>query len=289
MIKDAFKGQKTQFCDLPIDLCCAVSATDHSILYANAAFESILGLKPADMLGQPMDSFIPSTVGKENLHRAFSKLERGVHSLAFEAEVETKNNLSRYIDWKGYFDVGSQHLYFIGRDITPYLEVQKLLSAQTQHDPLTGALTRPTFLTILQKELEGALRYHYPLSIIIADIDNFSAYAEKNGTQRADECLRQVAIELKTYLRRKTDSFARFENDAFIILLSHNGMDKGARVAEYLRQGLAKLNHHVTLSFGVAGISENTKETMNTDQLIAKAKQALDVARKEGGNLVRCL
>lgn len=289
-------SHKIQFYELPIDLCCVISIKDRKIVDANAAFEHILGWKREEVIGQSIEGFVADEEGKKHLEEAFERLKKGVHSLNFETEFLAKNKLTRSIDWKGYTDSDNKNLFFIGRDITPYLEMQKDLKAKTHSDHLTGTFDRQTFLTILEKELGGAARYHYPASVIFIDIDHFSEFNEKNGISKGDECLKIVATALKACLRRKTDFLARFEKDQFVVLLSHNELEKGVKAAEYIHLNLEKLanasnssnkkHHPITVSLGVAAVPDNLEEAITPDTLLNSAKHALKISKTSGGNQV---
>lgn len=295
MATSAMGGHEALFYELPIDLCCVVNIEDRKVVHANAAFEHILGWKKEEVVGQLISSFVSDEDSKKHLEEAFNRLKKGVHSLNFETEFLTKNKLTRSIDWKGYTDPENEQLFFIGRDITPYLEMQKDLKAQTHSDHLTGTFDRQTFLTILDKELGGVLRYQYPASIIFIDIDHFRELNEQNGIAKGDECLKAVATALKTCLRRKTDFLARFEKDQFVLLLSHNELEKGIKAAEYIHLNLEKLansdaskktHRPITVSLGVAAVPGDLKEAVTPDQLLKAAKKALKISKTAGGNQV---
>lgn len=292
-------SDKTFFFDLPIDLCCIIQSENRKILQANSSFEYILGWKPEEVINQTLDAFVTSETDKENINKAFAKLKLGIHSLTFETEFRMKSNLSRTIDWKCYIDADNQRIFAIGRDITSLKEMQKTLANQAHLDQLTGICDRQTFLTLLETELSGAVRYHYSTSIILVDIDHFKAYNDKFGIQKGDECLKQVAKNLKSCLRRKTDFLARLENDEFVVLLTHNSLDKAIAVAEYLRVNLQKLSttenngenhstarHSITVSLGVCALGETMKKEVSASIFLNSAKYALNMSRKNGGNKV---
>ncbi|OGT44399.1 MAG: hypothetical protein A3F13_01825 [Gammaproteobacteria bacterium RIFCSPHIGHO2_12_FULL_40_19] len=287
--------RKDYFYDMPIDLFCVMHATTREIIEANLSFEYLLGWKPEEIVGNTLEAFISTETDKENLEKAFSKVKLGIHSLFFETEFRTKNNLKRHIDWKCYIDIENQHIYAIGRDITAHKESEKVLSEQTHIDHVTGVADRQTFLTLLQNELSGAVRYHYPTSVIMIDIDHFKNYNEQYGMQKGDECLRKVATALKTCLRRKTDFLARFENDEFAVLLTHNNLEKAIKSAEYLRASLEKLttperatesHHPITISLGVAALSETAEKEIASETMLSAVRRALRESQQRGGNQV---
>lgn len=284
MTSDAAGLHKEYFYDMPIDLCCVLHPETRHILQANISFEYILGWKPDEVVGQVIDSFVQSDTEKTNLEKVFSKLKLGIHSFGFETEFRTKNNLLRQIDWKCYIDAENNQVFAIGRDITQLKEAQKALQQQSRADQLTGLNDRYTFITALQTELSGAVRYHYAVSVILIDVDHFREYNLRYGIQKGDEYLKQVANFLKTSLRRKTDFLARYENDAFAVLLSHNELEKALKVAEYLRSALEK--HNIRTSLGVFAVSEKQEKELTPDQMLSAVRRALNVSQQRGGNQV---
>jgi len=285
---------KDYFFDMPIDLCCVIQPSDRKILLANPAFEYILGWKPEEVLGKTFDTFVNSETDKAHIEKAFSKINAGIHSLTFETEIRTKNNMLRSIDWKCYLD-DEKRVFAIGRDITAHKEAEKGLVQQSHLDQLTGIADRQTFLALLQNELSGAIRYHYATAAIMVDIDHFKNYNEKYGMQKGDECLRSVANALKTFLRRKTDFLARFENDCFVVLLSHTNLEKAVKSAEYLRDSFEKLamrhdgdtsHQPITISLGVSALPETMEKEISTEFMVSSVRRALSVSQQRGGNQV---
>lgn len=273
--------QKASFFNLPIDLCCLVHPESGVILQANPGFEYILGWKPEEIINQPFTDFISNTEDKSLVEKHFSKAQLGIHSITFETEFKTKNNLNRQIDWKCYIDAENQVIYTVGRDITSHKENQKQLFHQLNFDLLTGLNNRQLFLTLLQQALSAAFHYHHPTAVILLNIDHFREYNLQNGITKGDECLKQIAGLLKTALRRKTDFLARFENDEFIVLLTHNDLEKALKSAEYLRENANK-NGKVTLSLSVCAIPEKTEKEIGIDQVLSALQKAMMLNRKNG-------
>lgn len=296
MMRDPIHALKERFYDLPIDLFCVVQLDNGRILHANAAFEYILGWKTEEIVGNTLDTFINTDEDRATIAKALSKIKLGVHSSNFETEFYCKNTQLRWIAWKGYVDSESLHLFLIGRDVTSYKEIQKTLTTHLHIDTLVGISNRQMFLNVLQKEVGNAIRHHYATATILLDIDHFREYNARYGFQKGDACLRQVALALKTSLRRKTDFLARLENDAFAVLLTHHNLEKAEKFAEYLHDNLEKISikhgnesaHSITISLGVAAISESADKKTTSDQLLEAAARALLTSQQQGGNQVSC-
>ena len=67
----------------------------------------------------------------------------------------------------------------------------------SRQDSLTGIANRRYFDSYLLTEIKRASRDREPLSLILADVDNFKAFNDCYGHQAGDDCLQHVATALK--------------------------------------------------------------------------------------------
>ena len=173
------------------------------------------------------------------------------------------------------------------RDITDYknlfLEMEKLAIT----DMLTGLYNYHHFMLLATREFDVALRYQKPLAIVMIDLDGFKTVNDTYGHLVGDQLLQglgQIFLEIL----RSIDIPARFGGDEFIFLLSETDMEGAYKVAERLRQKVAKLTLetprgmvNITISQGIAVICEESKDL---DKLIYQADQALYQAKNTGRN-----
>jgi diguanylate cyclase (GGDEF)-like protein len=172
--------------------------------------------------------------------------------------------------------------------------------AQTQaerlcrEDALTGAAQRRYFEEYLDQEWRRALRTGFPLSLVLADLDQFRAYNERHGREAGDRCLRQVAEAIADCLQRTTDQVARYAGEEFACLLPETDLEGGLQLAERIRQevlgleidhGASAVSPFVTVSLGVASIVPDTLGS--TAQLLVAADRALVQAKEQGCNRVQ--
>lgn len=294
MANDAELHYQENFYQLPIDLCCVIDVNSQRISHANSAFETILGWKTAEIVGQKLSKLAFDETSSNTVEKTFSKITLGLHTLTFEMQCQCKSSQQRWISWKCYLDDKTQQFFAIGRDITHYKEIEKLLIKQSNMDNLTGVFGRQTFYTLLQKELDNASRYAFDTAILIINIDHFKEYNYTHGVEKGDECLRQVALTLKASLRRKTDFLARFSNDEFAVLLTHNDLAKALKVGEYLRASLEKLAiqhgatdiaQSITVSIGITATTPENRE-LTPEQLLNAAIRAMNMSQQRGGNQI---
>ena len=156
-------------------------------------------------------------------------------------------------------------------------------------DPLTKVLNRRKFDEMAQFEFDKAKRYKRPLSFIIIDIDDFKKINDKYGHQVGDKVLIAVADEIKKNIR-KTDIFARFGGEEFVILAPETDIAGAKRLAEKLRKIIENMSvepvKQITASFGATEVKESDK---SIDDLYRRADKALYDAKDSGKNIVRVL
>jgi len=160
-------------------------------------------------------------------------------------------------------------------------------------DPLTATYNRRTFHEIAERELARARRAGQPLSIIMVDIDHFRPINEKHGQRVGDEVLQRVADVLRASLR-KEDMLVRFGGEEFLVLLPEVAGPGAVVVAGRIRKAVAakeiEAGAHrfpLTVSVGVSARLDEGPESI--DSLIARAEEALALAKRRGRNRVVAL
>jgi diguanylate cyclase (GGDEF)-like protein len=162
-------------------------------------------------------------------------------------------------------------------------------------DSLTGLYNRGYFNKVAEGEIERALRYSRPISIMMFDIDHFKRINDTFGHHNGDRVLKMVA-DTTSEIFRITDVFARYGGEEFIALLSETPAPNAADVADRLRRAIEKSvvktdggPMAVTASFGVSDHFARMNAQPGTQVLadfIATADQALYASKKAGRNRV---
>lgn len=165
------------------------------------------------------------------------------------------------------------------------------LSALSMTDSLTQIANRRYFNEFYHSEWRRACREQGSIGLIMIDIDNFKAFNDHYGHLQGDECLTQVAQQLKSEVQRPRDFVARFGGEEFIVLLPSIQPEGIAVVAERLKQGLEALmiphacstaSKFVSVSMGLAWCEPDG--SYRSEQLIAAADEALYSAKDSGRN-----
>jgi len=156
-------------------------------------------------------------------------------------------------------------------------------------DPTTGIANQNLFLKRLTEEFCRAQRYQKDISLILMDIDHFSAINQTHGENNGDRVLKEVGRIFKSAMRIN-DVVARTGPDSFAMLLPETPFAGAQTVANKLRKTLSSTrirsgsrSIQISGSFGIASSSRNTGKP---GDLLKVAEKALKQAQKRGGNQV---
>lgn len=180
----------------------------------------------------------------------------------------------------------------VARQTADLKEANQRLAELSTTDPLTGIANRRQFDQTLAVEWKRAQRQQQPLSLLMLDVDMFKAYNDHYGHQAGDECLRAIAVALRSCCQRSGDLLARYGGEEFVLIADAD--QAGAlQFAEKLRSAVEdiKLAHarspsgQVTASIGLATLVPDP--TTSPDTLLRLADEALYQAKADGRNRVR--
>lgn len=219
-----------------------------------------------------------------NVYQEIKSLHKDFHN-KIEIAISYKK-LSKYKEIHNILIEIENILLLIHNEIS-YINI-KLLSLEFAKDPLTGALTRRSFNSIVLKLIEIAKITQLPITLIIADLDNFKKLNDTYGHLAGDEALKYFVKIAKNNLRQ-SDYVFRIGGEEFIILLPNTSTKDGVEIAEKIRKKLESTplkfedkEIKVTASFGVEEVEIN----LNMEDIIKKADIKLYKAKKEGKNRI---
>lgn len=160
-------------------------------------------------------------------------------------------------------------------------------------DGLTDLYNHRHFHELFNQEMAPALRYGYPLSLLMVDIDNFKKFNDLYGHPAGDNVLLQIAKVMRQNCRQ-LDHVCRYGGEEFAIITPETNGKNAIHLAKRLLNRVRELKIQVydstieealTISVGLASFPADgqTKE-----DLIRIADQNLLQAKKKGKNCLHC-
>lgn len=186
--------------------------------------------------------------------------------------------------------VGQEQLRTQVELATQELRRQKEAAEQAARiDPLTGLASRRAFTETADTEIQRALRYRLPLSLLMIDLDHFKAINDTHGHVTGDAVLASFAHTVAQQVR-EVDVVGRLGGEEFVVLLPNVPASEAAQVAERMRLAVADSELMVngqrlvySASFGVA---EFDPRELSLSSLLSRADEALYKAKRQGRNRV---
>ncbi len=159
-------------------------------------------------------------------------------------------------------------------------------------DHLCGIPNRRYMDEVLAAECARTARYGAPLSLAMADLDDFKRVNDMHGHDAGDEVLRQFATVARSACRRG-DMVGRVGGDEFLFVLPATALDSAVVWAQRFRGTLeetvllsrGEAEEHVTVSLGLAGAGRASPAS--PDLLLRRCDQSLYEAKAMGKNAVR--
>ena len=172
-------------------------------------------------------------------------------------------------------------------DVTRQVEQENSLKLQAHFDTLTGLPNRVLFSDRLDQALAHARRHRENLAVCMLDLDGFKIVNDSFGHSSGDQLLREVASRLHDSLRGD-DTAARLGGDEFALLIGD--LKTSGQCEQVVKRVLDAVGApyfidgaevRVTASIGVTLFPG---DTMDPDQLLRHADQAMYKAKQAGKN-----
>lgn len=168
-----------------------------------------------------------------------------------------------------------------------------LLVTKARIDALTGLWDRGYFNDQLAVEVSVMERQGHPVSLVMADIDNFKPVNDTHGHPFGDAVIQRVAGVLN-HASRDSDVVCRYGGEEFAIILRNTPAAGAVCIAERLRRDIAAMELKagrvpvsITASFGIAGSNQfDDPSGVSSETLLVAADDALYRAKSHGRDRV---
>lgn len=277
---------------------------DLRFVFVNKAYESMFGVKMADMLGKTvLDlTFLPEKDRDfyHNEDREMVRHQETSHHVFQYQLADGKTHTCLY--WSGGFahEDGSRGLVGVIVDITSQSKIISVLQEKLRTvvsekreieeisviDSLTRLHNRRFFEALLQQHVASAIMNGSYFSCIIIDIDHFKKVNDAFGHLTGDEVLKNVAQCFKS-CSRYGDVLCRYGGEEFVLLLPGCRVDEAAAIAERVRLYILET---VSLPDGTnISVSAGCSEYIAGEEalsVVQRADEALYIAKKTGRNRI---
>jgi two-component system, cell cycle response regulator len=226
------------------------------IVFANPAALALLGYNlPQDLMGKPMQDLV---------HPDFrGQAEEQIMPMG-EHETPVPTRVEKYIRQDGalidveimtipYIYQRQKMVQVVIRDITERKRNEEIARYLSTHDVLTNLYNRNYYETEIVRLQDSR---SYPISVVVADVDDLKMTNDTNGHSAGDILLQRVAQVMQQAFRAE-DMVARIGGDEFAVILPHTDEAAAAAIFERLKAFLEDLNRNhaelpLYLSLGIA-------------------------------------
>lgn len=168
-------------------------------------------------------------------------------------------------------------------------DIAQRLEHDVNRDHLTRLFNRRFVWEWLEHQHKQALRYDYPITALMLDLDHFKAVNDQHGHLVGDQVLREFACLLTEWVR-ESDIVARFGGEEFLVMLprcDHElAADVAGRIVQHTREtslgGLPPGT--ITCSAGLALFDPG--RPMSPTELMREADRRLYLAKSNGRDQV---
>jgi diguanylate cyclase (GGDEF)-like protein len=262
--------------------------TRDRLLDFNPAAKELLPVLNKRNLGTEV---VPMLASTPSFAEAMSKLEE-------QDEVKVGGEEAQFYEirtWPLFTSSTNSAARPIGRavifaDVTDKVRLREELRSRAETDPLTGIANRRRFYQSLEIECLRFTRNHFPLSVLMIDLDFFKEVNDEYGHLVGDAVLRIIS-QLLLLCLRKTDLLARYGGEEFAVLLPETQVEGAVLIAERIRRTVCEKpivaeGCHVQISVSVGVASHVRDSEAQPEVLLKKADKALYRAKALGRNRV---
>ncbi len=260
---------------------------DFSVRYASpAALEALGGTAESVVGGQLLQLVHPGDVAGV-IGLLGQAVARGRESVRGEWRFRTldgRSVLAEHVATNLLDEPTVQGIVLNSRDVSERAELERQLTHQAFHDPLTHLANRTLFLDRLEHAFRRAGRTPSGAALLFLDLDDFKRVNDSLGHAAGDQLLVQSSARIAAELR-EGDTLARLGGDEFAILLedvSEPGL--ASAVAERVVQALRApfLIEAKEICVGVSIGIASSRDAESPSDLMRNADLAMYIAKTRG-------
>ena len=286
-----------------LDFGVVVYAPDAAIMHANETARQLLGIQDVggrlatdpgchflDTDEQPLpaeDFPVPRVLAGETVRGQLLIASRSDGSKV----VLEVNAVPRFEASGAVVDVAVTFFEVTERELRRKEELQQMadLARLSVTDSLTGLANRRGIFQDAERARASALRRGEPLTVLMADLDEFKNINDQYGHMVGDQVLITVGEVIRAQLRDE-DAAGRVGGDEFLVVLPRTSLNDAQVIAERIVVTVANFADSADFSSSqrpassIGGAQLSDHETVS--QLVHRADRALYRAKRTGGGTV---
>ena len=271
----------------PIAIAVKDAATMQLVL-VNRAYEELLGMARADVIGKTVLDIYPSGQAERVMQADREHIKSTVGRIRTEKDLETPDGQLHDVATTSFvirdIEAKPQYLIVAIEDITERKKSEARIAHMAHHNSLTNLPNR-AYLQERLKDLLGRVSIDAPLAVFYLDLDHFKRVNDTLGHLVGNELLKVVADRLRSCIGAN-DIVARLGGDEFLIVRTGvKNADDAAAFANTVREAVAApiiLDGNQIFADLSIGIAVAPEHGTDTPQLMKCADMALYAAKTDG-------
>lgn len=279
---------------------CDATASDHPVIYVNAAFAGMSGYAADALLGKNLRILQGNDREQDGRQRMREAVERGETARVLLRNYRQDGSLFwNEVVIQPVRDAAGTLTHFVAyyRDASERLKGDEKaapgLPSWLREDRLTGLHSRAYFEELLQRDWVLAQRDSHEIALTLFDIDDLATYNDTFDKNAGDACIRRVARVISASYRRGGDLVGRWEGGTLATLTQGDAAQKAPQYAQVVAQRVRDLLiHHprngngryLTISAGVASLVPERE--LPLEALLKACRAALKRAKRTGKNTI---
>ena len=157
----------------------------------------------------------------------------------------------------------------------------RTMETKSVTDKLTGLFNRRNFDIEIESQIEKCSESESPISVMMADIDNFKEYNDEKGHQEGDKILQEIGEAMCSFSSKGCKAF-RYGGEEIALVVPGLKPEDAFEKAEQIRKKVES-SGKITISIGLVTCLNSS---CPASTMVSEADKALYKAKKEGKNKV---
>ncbi|HEY5622523.1 MAG TPA: diguanylate cyclase [Gammaproteobacteria bacterium] len=239
------------------------STPEFPVVFANAEYATISDCEIDAILGEPLSLVRDENLSSKDRERLNDALNAGE---SFESRIESSSGgghggerfvrivplrtrsgrVSHFMVVQSRRDtepreISSVEVGVLQREIS---RARQKLASLNRVDPATGVMRYEFFRETAGRDFRVARRAQRLAAVILLEIVDLDAYRDTFGQKAAESCVRMVAAQVNSLLRRASDLCARADDRTLVAMTQGQDAEEVRRLAQRIVENIRRLGLH---------------------------------------------